>query len=413
MIATSFLDPLIALALGLLVGLQKERAASRVAGLKTFGLASLLGAVTGLLTPTVGGWTLGAGLLALVAVMAIGNAIESREGTAAPGQTTEVALLSVYMIGALAVLGSTTLAVVLGGAVAVLLHLREELKGMVRRMTDRDVHAIMQFVLVSLVVLPILPNRTFGPFDVWNPRNIWLMVVLIVGLNLIGYGAFRWLSHRSGAVVAGVLGGVVSSTATTFAYARSTTDRSISPTTAAAVIWIASTLVFVRILIEVAAVAPRFLPVAAPPLLLVLGAMAAGAVLLARDGATTPDGPHEPGNPAQLRSAIGFGVLYGAILLAVAAAERHLGSTGLYATAVLSGLTDIDAITLSTSRLVAEGRLSEALGWRLILVASLSNLLFKVGIAWALGGRTLGKRVGSLGLAATATGVLVLAFWPT
>lgn len=412
MTGTSFLDPLIALALGLLVGLQKERAASRVAGLKTFGLASLLGAVTGLLTPAVGGWALGAGLLSLVAIMAIGNAIEAREGTVSPGQTTEVALLSVYVIGALAVLGSTTLAVVLGGAVAMLLHLREELKGMVRRMTDRDVHAIMQFVLVSLVVLPILPNRTFGPFDVWNPRNIWLMVVLIVGLNLLGYAAFRWLSRRRGAVVAGVLGGVISSTATTFAYARSATERTVSATTAAAVIWIASTVVFVRILLEVAAVAPRFLPVAAPPLLLVMGTMAGGAVLVARDGHTSADGPHEPGNPAQLRSAIGFGLLYGVILLAVAAAERHLGSTGLYATALLSGLTDIDAITLSTSRLVAEGRLSEGLGWRLILVASLSNLLFKVGIARVLGGPALGKRIGALGLAATGAGVLLLAFWP-
>src|SRR5690606_20228875 len=214
--SSTFVDPLIALALGLLVGLQKERVISPLAGLKTFGLASLLGAVTGMLASRTDGWILAAGLLAIVGVLAIGNAIQIHNRQATPGQTTEVAMLVMYAIGALAVLGPTSVAVVLGGAVAMLLHLREELKGLVMRMSDQDVRAIMQFVLVWLVILPILPNRTFGPFDVLNPHHIWLMVVLIVGLNLAGYAAFRALRARSGTAVVGILGGVVSSTATTF-----------------------------------------------------------------------------------------------------------------------------------------------------------------------------------------------------
>jgi len=407
----SFTAPLLALGLGLLVGLQKERAASPLAGLKTFGLTALLGAVAALVSAHTGGWVVAAGLLGVVGVMAIGNAIQIREGNATPGQTTEVAMLVMYLIGALTVVGPTAVAVVLAGAVAVLLHLREELKGLIRRMTDRDVRAIMQFVVISLVVLPVLPNRTFGPFDVLNPYNIWLMVVLIVGLNLTGYAAFRWLSNRGGTVVAGLLGGVVSSTATAFAYARNTKAGEMPAPASAAIIWLASSVVYVRVMIEIGAVAPRFLLSAAGPLLVMLALFTVTAGIIWRSGSAPADGSLEPRNPTHLRAAVVFGALYACVLVLVAAAGAYLGSAGLYAAALLSGLTDIDAITLSTSRLVAEGRLGADLGWRLIVAASLSNMAFKAGIAWTLGGRALGKRLGGLSLLAVTVGVALILLW--
>lgn len=407
----SFINPLIALGLGLLVGLQKERAASPLAGLKTFGLATLLGAVAATLAPTLGGWIVAAGLLGVLGVLAIGNAIQAHEAKATPGQTTEVAMLVMYLIGALTVVGPRPVAIVLGGAVAVMLHLREELKGLVARMTDKDVRAIMQFVVVSLVILPVLPNRTFGPYDVLNPHNVWWMVVLIVGLNLLGYAAFRWMSDRRGTAVAGLLGGVVSSTATTLAYARNARSGDVTHQTAAIVIWLASGVVYVRILIEIGAVAPSFLASAAPPMLILLGLVAATAVALWRDADAVSGSTLEPRNPTHLRSAIAFGGLYAGILFAVAAAEANLGSGGLYATAILSGLTDIDAITLSTSRLVAEGRVAESVGWRIIVVASLSNLAFKLGMAWILGGRRLGARLASVAGVVTAAGVGLVLLW--
>src|SRR5690606_10342669 len=201
-VGSAFIDPLVALGLGMLVGLQKERVASPVAGLKTFGLASLFGAIIALLSVQVGGWILGAGLLAVLGVLAIGNTIMIHNGTATPGQTTEVALLVVYAIGALTVLGPTSMAVMLGTAVALVLHLRDELKGLVMKMSDREARAMMQFAVVWLVILPVLPDETYGPFDVLNPRNVWMMVVLIVGLNLAGYVTFRALSARGGTAVA-------------------------------------------------------------------------------------------------------------------------------------------------------------------------------------------------------------------
>ncbi len=410
-IAPSFIDPLIALGLGLLVGLQKERTASPVAGLKTFGLATLFGAVAATLAPTLGGWIVAAGLLGIVGVLAIGNAIQAHEAEAKPGQTTEVAMLVMYLVGALTVLGPRSLAIVLGGAVAVLLHLREELKGLVARMSDKDVRAIMQFVVISLVILPVLPDRTFGPFAVLNPHNIWLMVVLIVGLNLIGYAAFRWTGDRQGTAVAGLLGGVISSTATTLAYARNAKSGDVTPQTAATIIWLAAGVVFIRILIEIGAVAPGFLSSAAPPLLVLLGLFSVGAVILWRGVDAVSGSTLEPRNPTHLRSAIAFGGLYAGILFAVAAAEATLGSHGLYATAFLSGLTDIDAITLSTSRLVADGRLDAGVGWRLIVVASLSNLTFKLGSAWVLGGRKLVGRLAGVAGVVALVGVGLVVLW--
>ncbi len=408
----SFIDPLIALGLGLLVGLQKERTIHPLAGLKTFGLASLLGALAAMLSSTLGVWVVVAGLLAVLGVLGIGNAIQIRARDATPGQTTEVALLVMYLIGALTVIGPRAVAIVLAGAVAMLLHLREELKGWVARMTDQDVRAIMQFVVISLVILPVLPNRSMGPFDVLNPRNIWWMVVLIVGINLAGYAAFRWMSDRGGTAVAGLLGGVVSSTATTFAYARNARSGDVTPHAAAIVIWLASAVVYVRILIEIGAVAPSFLSTAALPVLVMLGAFVVTSMLLWTKASEGPDAHIEPKNPTHLRTAIVFGVLYAGILLAVAAAEAYLGSTGLYATAFLSGLTDIDAITLSTSRLVASDRLDESVGWRLIVAASLSNLLFKIGVAWVLGGAKLARRLGWVAGAVTALGIGMILFWP-
>lgn len=408
----SFIDPLIALGLGLLVGLQKERTTHPLAGLKTFGLASLLGAVAAMLSSTLGVWVLVAGLIGVLGVLGIGNAIQMREKDATPGQTTEVAMLVMYLIGALTVVGPRTAAIVLAGAVALLLHLREELKGWVARMSDQDVRAIMQFVVISLVILPVLPDRTMGPFDVLNPRNIWWMVVLIVGMNLAGYAAFRWMSDKGGTAVAGLLGGVVSSTATTFAYARNARSGDVTPHAAAIVIWLASAVVYLRILIEIGAVAPSFLPTAALPMLVMLGAFALTSILLWTKASDRPDAHIEPKNPTHLRTAIVFGALYAGILLAVAAAEAYLGSTGLYATAFLSGLTDIDAITLSTSRLVSSDRLDESVGWRLIVAASLSNLLFKFVVAWVLGGAKLARRLAWVGGGITALGVGMILFWP-
>jgi uncharacterized membrane protein (DUF4010 family) len=344
--------------------------------------------------------------------MVTGNVIMMKTGTVEPGQTTEAAMIVMYLVGALVVIGPHEAAIVSGVTIAMLLHLREELHLWVRRMSDKDVRAVMQFVVIWLVILPALPDRTYGPYDVINPRQVWWMVVLIVGLNLAGYAAFRVFGARTGTALAGVLGGVISSTATTVSYSRQTAIDMGRSGTALVVIWVASGVVFVRVMLEIGVVAPAFLPVAAGPLGVMLLVFAIVAGLIWKSATTPGDVPLDPGNPTELKPAILFGALYAVVLLIVAAAQDLLGDTGLFAAAALSGLTDVDAITLSTSRLVATGRLEGDTAWRLILLAILSNLLFKFGIAWMLGRRAFAMKLGRVVGVAIAAGVALLVFWP-
>ena len=412
MIPQIFVQMAVALGLGLLVGLQRERANSAIAGIRTFALITLFGAIAAQLGKTFGGWVVGLGLIATAGLVMSGNLIRVRAGEGDPGQTTEFTALVMFGIGAWTVLGSLTVAIVLGGAVAFLLHLREPLHSFVDRIGERDLRAIMQLVLIALVILPVLPDRDLGPYGVLNPFQIWWMVVLIVGLSLAGYVAYKMFGGGAGTVLAGVLGGLISSTATTVSYARRTKETPDASRLAALVIMLASTVVYGRVLVEVAAVARGQLLRLAPPLIAMLGvaiAVSVAAWFFGRgDGAEVP----EQENPAELKSALAFGALYAIVLLAVAFARDRFGTAGLYAVAAISGLTDVDAITLSTSRLVEAGQVVPRNGWRAILLASFSNLVFKAGIVAFLGSRALLGRVALLFGATLVGGGLIFFLWP-
>ena len=401
----------VALGLGLLVGLQRESAASPLAGLRTFPLVTLLGATCALLSAGTSGWVLAAGLVAVAAATAMGNAARLRLPSPEPGITTEVSLLLMYALGAYAVLGHRAVAVVIGGTVAVLLHFKATLHGAVKRLGEGDLRAVMQFVLLALVVLPVLPDATFGPYAVFNPREMWLMAVLIVGLSLCGYIALKFFGERAGIVVGGLLGGLISSTATTVSWSRLTRGRPETARAAALVIVIASTVVYGRVLAEIAAVAPVFLRVAAPPLLLLAAAMAvSAAVLWLRTRGETPV-TAEGQQPASLKTAFTFAALYGIVLLAVAVVNDRFGAQGLYAVSAISGLTDVDAITLSVSRLVGSGQASPELGARLVVVGVLSNLAFKGVMAALLGDRRLRTFVAIVFGLQLLAGAVMLLVW--
>jgi uncharacterized membrane protein (DUF4010 family) len=416
MIPDIYIRLAVALGLGLLVGLQRERVDSVIAGIRTFALISLFGAVCAQLAKTYGGWILVAGFLATALLITAGNLVRIQTREAEPGQTTEFAALVVFGLGAWvgtgSIMGSMAVPVVLAGAVVVLLHFREPIHDMVGKIGEKDLRATMQFVLIALVILPVLPDRDMGPYGVLNPYQIWWMVVLIVGLSLAGYVAYKLFGAGAGSVLAGILGGLISSTAATVSYARRSRGNAELARLAALVIMLASTVVYGRVLVEIAAVARGRLLELGPPLAAMLGvcALVSGAAwLLGRDG---EDELPEPGNPAELKAALIFGALYAAVLLAVAFARDRFGTAGLYLVAAISGLTDVDAITLSTGRLVQRGRLDPDTGWRAILLASMSNLGFKAGIVGALGSRALLGRIALLFGMAMAGGGLILWLWP-
>ena len=411
-LTTTFLQLGIALGLGLLVGLQRESVASRLAGVRTFPLITVFGALCALSAAHFGGWIVAAGLVALAALIFVAKMSEFKDtATADYGLTTEVAMLLMFGVGAYIVVGERIVAIVVGASVAVLLQFKTELHGLTARFSAENLRAIMQFVLISLVILPVLPDRTYDRYAVLNPRNIWLMVVLIVGISLGGYILYKFFGERAGLVLGGILGGLISSTATTVSYAKRTADAPEGSRLAGVVIMIASTIVFARLLLEVALVAPGFLPFAAPPLVIMFALFALLSVAswfrVKRAQTSMP----EQANPSELKSALFFGAVYAFVRFAVAAAKDWFGNSGLYAVAALSGLTDTDAITLSTAQLVGGQLLSPQDGWRLILVAGMSNLLFKAVLVATLGAKKLLLMIAPLYGLVLLTGTLLLLFW--
>jgi len=418
-------DLLLALGLGLLVGFQRQAVHEPVAGIRTFALLSLFGCLCGLMVPALGAWIVPAGLLAVAALLVVANA-----GSRAPaeqgagrdrgdlgGLTTEVAALLLFLVGAWLPLGSHAVALVVAGAVAVLLWAKQRLHDLVARTTAEDLGALMQFVLVALVILPVLPDRPFGPYAVLNPREIWLIVVLVVGVSLAGYVAQRVYGARAGMVITGILGGVISSTATTVSMARRATelaardDSGDSSVVPGVVTVIASTVSFIRVSVLALALAGVQARALAGPLLVMSVVMITLSVVRARRarvGRVTPTAPHRP---RELSTAIVFAALYALVILAVAFARERLGQSGLYGVSVLAGLTDVDAISLSTARLVAQNDLPVATGWRMILVACLSNLVFKGGVALVLGPRPFARAVALSFAVAVLAGIGLLAFW--
>jgi uncharacterized membrane protein (DUF4010 family) len=411
-LTTAFQTLGISLGLGLLVGMQRERVQAPLAGVRTFALISLFGTLTAMLSLTLGPWLVAAGVIGVAAMTATGNAVNMKLTRPDPGITTEIAILLMYAIGAYLVLGHSQVAVVLAGGVAVLLHAKPEMHGFVKRLGETDMRAMMQFVLITLVILPVLPDQAYGPFQVLNPREIWRMVVLVVAISLGGYVVLKLYGEQAGMILGGILGGVISSTATTVSYARRASHAQSQVAAATLVILLASTIVYLRVLVEVAVVARRVFPHVAPPIALMLVVSIVTCVMVWWKNRRLRSELPAQENPTQLKSAIVFGILFGLVLLAVAAARFYFGDRGIYAVAALSGLTDMDAITLTTSRLAARDTLSTTAAWRSILIAAIANLAFKTAIVGALGGTTLLARVAALFAIQVAAGLGILIFWP-
>ena len=386
----------LSIGLGLLVGMQRQSANSKTAGIRTFPIITLTGTICGLLAKEFDGWILAAGLIAVASLLVIGNIHRMKTDKEDIGITTEMAVLLMYGIGAYLVFGEMLVAIVVTGVLTVLLHFKTTLHGWVEKFGQEDLGAIMQFVLISMIVLPVLPDTTFDRYDSLNPQNIWLMVVLIVGISLVGYFIYKFIGSKAGVLLGGILGGLISSTATTVSYSRMARKTEAISKLAAFVILTASAVSLVRVMIEISVVAPSsfktFLyPLAAELLIMVVLVV----VLFFQNRKQKSELPPQT-NPAELKGALIFAVLYGVISFISAAVKDNFGDQALYIVSVVSGLTDLDAITLSTAKMTEEKNIDAALGWRLILVATLSNLVFKGGMALVMGNRQLGRLVGFL-----------------
>jgi len=400
-------------AIGLLVGTERERKPTAKAGLRTFTLIAVLGTACAFVAQSLGNpWLVPVGF-ALVGLSIAGAYLADPSTTAEDsGTTTVVAAALVYVLGALNFHGERTLAVALGIGMTALLYFKTELEGVATRLTPTDIRSMLQFGAVSAIVLPLLPDRSFGPYGVLNPFNIWLMVVLISGVSLAGYVAWRLTLEGKGLLLTGLLGGVISSTATTFAYARHARDATHTPSAALTVILLANVAKLLRVLLLTLVIAPAMLPLL---LLTMLPALVMTIPALwwhyRRASGEKGEDSDRLQNPTQLGTALLFAAFYALILLAAAWLSDAVGSGGLFVLSFVSGLTDVDAITLSSARLAEQGNISLAESATAITLAVAANMIFKAGVSIVVGGRTVGRLVAiafALPLAAMLAGQLAL-----
>jgi uncharacterized membrane protein (DUF4010 family) len=396
---------LTSLALGLLIGLERERSPAAKAGLRTFSLVALAGTLGALLSQKTGApWVLGAGLLIMGGMMVTSYFKDGESED--PGTTTIAAVVVCYALGALVWFDMEQLAVTLAILTTALLYFKPELRDATRSLTRLDLVSILQFAVLSFVILPILPDQDYGPYKALNPYQIWWMVVLISGLSLAGYAALRIAGQRRGTLLTGLFGGIASSTATTLAFSRHSRDSPHMTGMAALIILLANWVVLVRLSVLVAVLQPGLLR---PMLGLLGGGALAGLAMLYVFWRRLAEKPATPvldmKNPTELRAAIGFGLLYAGVLFAAAWLSDWVGSHGVYAVALVSGLTDVDAITLSSLRLFGLGNLEAEQAVTTVLLALLANIAFKSGLATAIGGTGLARQV-LPGMAAVAAGLL-------
>jgi len=387
----------VALAIGFLIGLQREYAHGGpgreiIAGERTFALFGLAGGLAAMIADQLNSPTAFVGMIFLLgAYSTVAYFIDARKGQV--GLTTEVAIVVTISTGALAYWGYLTLAIAIGIVTTVLLSLKLETDRFARALTKEDVFAALQLAVISAIILPVLPNQSFlpPPFDVLNPFKIWLMVVFISGISFLGYVAIKFVGPRQGIGITGFLGGLVSSTAVTLSFSeRSNREPDLSRPFVLA-ITVAWTVMFARVLVEVGVVYKPLLklvwiPIAASGLIGLVYC-----IYLYFSQRTAEKGDIEFSNPFDLASAIKFGLLYALVLLASRAAQMYLGDTGIYLSSIISGIADVDAITLSMAELSKTGVIAMPKAALAIILATMSNTAVKGGIALAMGSVALRK----------------------
>ena len=393
-----------ALAAGALVGiergwkLKRQKAGTRVAGVRTFTLLGLGGGIAGLIAangqPLTGAMIAGAAVVLLC--LAYAPELKTQRD-----MTSAVAALVTVAVGFLAGSGGEGLALACAAVVVGLLALRTELHGVIARLDERDVKALARFAIIAMAVLPLLPDRNLGPYDAWNPQKLWLVVVLVTGFSFAGYIANRLFGERAGTIGTALIGGAYSSTAVTASLSQRLRKRDAGGPESAGIA-LATAVMYLRVLILVAVLATSFLvpfAILVAPALLV--GLAAGAFLWWRS--TAGDGAEPPGNPIEILPALGFLLFVALAAVLTRWAEGRFGEQGIAALILATGSFDVDVAIVTLGRL-QPGSISLQLGALALAGTIVANMLVKIGITLAYA-RTNGLRAA----AALGASTLVLA----
>jgi len=405
------------LAVGLLIGLERgwekreDIEGSRVAGFRTFALLGLFGGVSALLAEHLGALVLGLAFVAVAAGVTAAYVVNVQRTNDA-SITSLVASLLTFALGAVAGLGEVEIAVAFAVVSTLLLGFKPQLHHWVSALEGKELRAVLQLSLISLVLLPLLPNQGYGPWQALNPYEIWWMVVLIAGISFVGYFAIKIAGTRKGILYTGLFGGLASSTALTLDFARAARYEPASAPLLAIGVLIACATMYLRMLLVAVLINAQMLQ----PMLIPVAVMAAIVYATAlcywwRSGQKQQKTKSTPfNNPLELKAAAGFGVLLALVTLLGRALKVWLGTTGIYMLAAASGVADVDAITLSLSRMSQDDMLPHVAVTAIVIAAAVNNLV-KGGMAGVIGGRQLGVRVAVPLLVASLAGLFAVR-WP-
>ena len=386
----------ISVGIGLLIGLERQfskqvkEKEEQFAGVRTFCMISIFGFLAAFLSSKFGGWLLAVSFLGLIALILV-SYLQLSKTAGNKGGTTEIATVLTFLLGALVFLELTLFALLIMVVMLILLAYKPTLHQFIKTLNQQELYAIIQFVVMSAIVLPFLPDKNFGPYGLWNLRDIWKMVVLVSGTSLVGYMIAKIVGHK-GTWVAGLVGGLVSSTSVALSFSRRSKDGGPAAAFFLAMgIIAACTVMFPRILFEVYVVnAPLGQQLWIPVALITLGGLGAAFLIYKFKKGASNASDLELKNPLNFATAIKFALLYAAIQWLVKFSGEEFGDSGTYAAGAISGLTDVDAITLSMAKLSKNGA-SMDLALNTIIIAALSNTAVKFIIVLVLGSPELRK----------------------
>jgi uncharacterized membrane protein (DUF4010 family) len=427
-----FVSFAVALGAGLLIGLQREQSAAQEGrseggysgGIRTFPIISLAGGLAMMVAEKLSPWIFPVAFAVVMAPVVVAYWFEVKSG-GDRGVTSEVAFSVTFLLGGVALSGGLAFPpnhrLLVVGALAVattgLLSLKQPLHQLASRVSREDLYSTLKFLVLAVIILPLLPNREVGPLKVLNPFTVGLIIVLLAGVGFVAYVAIRLVGPGLGLGLTGLVGGLISSTAVALTVSsRARKSPALAHSGPLAVV-LASTVMVVRIAILLAATNPALLGKSAA----MLGAMtAAGALgsfvlyLRARRGSTqeVSQGEIPFHNPFELAQAFKFGLLFVMVLLASKAATHYLGGLGAYLAAAVGGLADVDAVTLSISRLEGTEIASQAARWAILIGAS-SNSVVKAALAVLLGGWSFGRWVLACLFVTMGTGAAVVVLLPS
>ncbi|MDP3639852.1 MAG: MgtC/SapB family protein [Nanoarchaeota archaeon] len=403
---------LIALALGAFIGLEREYARYKkrghdYAGIRTFPLIALFGALAAYFGDILSPWIFFISILLLGVLILLAYVFSNQGKLPRIGATSEVAGFLAFFIGALSYYGEILLAIILTVAITIILYARSVLHQLAEHIQPKEMAGVIKFLVITFIILPLLPNKWYGPYDIINPYLIWLMVVLISGIGFAGYIALKWFGEKALSLT-GLLGGVVSSTAVTMQFARrSKKEAALSRALATGVI-LANGVMFLRVLLVTAVVNlalfwSLFLPIAG---LIFLTALFAYFLL---QKVKKNNGKMQLRSPLTLKPAIQFALLFAVILTFVKLASVFFAAKGIYVLSFLAGSVELDAIVLSLSQLAKNGILQET-AQKGVLLAVVGQLLVKSSLAYWLGGKAFRKLVVSSFALMVALGILFIIF---